>query len=145
MKLCRVRTLGCGFPLAEDSEGAICEFVADADGALVIRFRRAVLTCADVQAVVSRVHRSGRPSYGRIHFDFSGVAELVGPWGVHFAVLARLAQTVPGRVQVSGLHGQPAALAWLFRRSPEVRALLENGPTTPQAGPVRPDPRRRVA
>lgn len=59
-----------------------------------------------------------------ILFDFSAVCELAGLWSVHLALLINLSNRVGCKVRVTGLHGQPLDVAWLYRNSPEVRALL---------------------
>lgn len=103
------------------------ELEADTGGTLTIRPLTAHLTHEDLQAVIENVHQAASASFQNICFDFSKVTQLVGPWGVHFALLIYLARGLSACVSLNGLRGQPAALARLFRASPAVRALVLNG------------------
>ena len=108
----------------EDNLLERAELIVNANGTLTVRPRSARLGVRDLQQVVDRLQEAGCRSFDLVHFDLSRVEELVGPWGAHFAMLIRLAQGVRGKVRMTGLQGQPASLAWLFRYSREVRALL---------------------
>jgi len=113
-----------------------CEFIADARGTLIVRPMAPHLHSQHFQTLVVCLGQADLRAFRIVQFDFSRVQELVGPWGVHFATLIKLAREVQSRVTVSGLSGQPAALAWLFRVSPEVRSLLSARPSTSDAGVV---------
>lgn len=101
------------------------ELVIGADGTLSIRPLMSRLSFEELQDVIDQLRNDGLPAVSRIRFDFSKITELVGPWGLHFAILIRFANEIDIPVEVIGLHGQPAALAWLFRRSPQIRLLLQ--------------------
>ena len=100
------------------------ELVADVGGTLTVSPQRRRLGITELHDLAERMLESGGAAFSRISFDFSRVDELVGPWGGHFAVLIRLARRLGGTVSMTGLHRQPAAVAWLFRHSPEIGALL---------------------
>ncbi len=100
------------------------ELVADVGGTLTVNPRRGRLGITELHDLAERLLESGGAVFRWICFDFSHVDELVGPWGGHFAVLIRLDRGLGGKVSMSGLHHQPAAVAWLFRHSPEIGALL---------------------
>ena len=100
------------------------ELIGNANGTLTIRPRFARLEVRDLQHVVDRLQEAGCDAVDLIRFDLSRVKELVGPWGTHFAMLIKLGQGVRGKVRMTGLQGQPASMAWVFRHSREVRALL---------------------
>jgi hypothetical protein len=108
----------------ETALGEKCEVVSREGDTLTVRPLSRSLRSDELQKLLGQVRRTGLGTFGRVHFDFSHVAELVGPWGVHFAMLIQLVRDVPVQVCITGLHGQPAALAWLFRESPELRSLL---------------------
>ncbi|MFQ5491487.1 MAG: hypothetical protein ACE5GE_12265 [Phycisphaerae bacterium] len=91
---------------------------------LVVRLKERHLRWTSLEEVVNYIRDNELRGYCRIRFDFSRVNELIGPWGVHFAILIRLEHQAGVPVMVSGLTGQPADLARLFRSSPHVRALL---------------------
>ena len=101
------------------------EMVADTEGKLTIRPLLARLSCYELQNMVDKLREGALESISRICFDFSIVRELTGPWGSHFAILIRLANEVDAPVHLIGLYSQPTALAWLFRRSPQLRLLLQ--------------------
>ncbi len=118
------------------------ELATRACGTLIIRPVTASLDVEDFRMVIRQVRDANSRSFSRIEFDFSRVQELVGPWGVHFAMLLQLAEQLNLPVFLSGLHGQPAALAWIFRNSPEVRALLRKQGLRDEVSPTG---RRKVA
>ena len=100
------------------------ELVAQAEGTLVVRPVLAILGIEQFQHMLFRIEDAKPRSFDRIHFDFSAVRELAGPWGAHFAMLIHFAMTLDVRVSLDGLQRQPAAIARLFRRCPQIRALL---------------------
>ena len=99
------------------------EVLASVDGLLVVRLLAGTLEADVLQKVVQQLEDASPRLFTRMYFDFSQVVELAGPWGVHFAILIHLARQVESRVSLGELHGQPEALAWLFRHSAELRAL----------------------
>ena len=102
------------------------EIIAGTGGTLTIRPLRPRLYACELDGVLERMRETGVLSAARVCFDLSNVAELVGPWGVHFALLVRFAAESGVAVAVTGLQSQPAALAWIFRASPEVRAMISS-------------------
>jgi len=57
-------------------------------------------------------------------FDLSAI-EYLGPrWTVALAMFIDFAQRVNAPCRIAGIEGQPAAVASLYHRSPQVRALL---------------------
>ncbi len=101
------------------------ESIADSAGTLTVRPQSSRLEASGFQRVVKRLAEAKCASFDMVCFDFSRVEELAGPWGVHFALLIGLGDDLRGRIRVLGLHGQPAALAWVFRQSHQVRPLLD--------------------
>jgi len=102
------------------------ELVTQTGGTLVIRPGQASLQVEQLQALLHDVLEAEPQAFKRIHFDLSNVQKLAGPWGAHFAMLIQLARMLNLPVSVGGLHRQPAAMVWLFKDSPEVRALLKH-------------------
>ena len=100
---------------------------------LVIRLKERHLRWTSLDEAVNYIIDNGLREYSVIRFDFSRVTELVGPWGIHFAILIRLEHLIGVPVTVSGLTGQPADMARLFRSSPKVRALLSRQESDRQA------------
>ncbi len=108
------------------------EFVVQEAGTLVIRPKGSTLGRAGLQQVCERILETKGLRLSRILFDFSMVTEFSGSWSVHFGLLIRLSREVAPRVSVTGLRGQPASAAWIYRHSPDMRMLLEE----PQMDPV---------
>lgn len=100
------------------------EFVIKAPGILVIRPKVSTLDRAELQQVCKRILESDVLRLSGILFDFSMVTELSGSWSIHFGLLIRLAREIAPRVSVTGLRGQPASAAWLYRHSPDMQGLL---------------------
>jgi hypothetical protein len=100
------------------------ELIVDLQGNLTIRPRMPRLPLSNLVEAAERLIACRPASFACVRFDLSMVEELEGPWGSHFAVLIHLAQILPCRVQMERLHAQPAALAWVFRSSPDVRRLF---------------------
>ena len=63
-------------------------------------------------------------------FDMSRVEKLCGPWGSHFAALANLSLGLSRsvRIEVTGLHGQPLAVASIFRHCRAIQDLFRDSP-----------------
>ncbi len=101
------------------------EFVIQAPDTLVIRPKVSTLDRAGLQQVCERILETEGLRLSRIQFDFSKVTELSGSWSIHFGLLIRLSREVAPRVSVTGLRGQPASAAWVYRHSPDMRVLLE--------------------
>ena len=101
------------------------EFVVKSPGTLIIRPKVSRLDCCGLQQVCERVRGAGELSLSEIQFDFSNVTELTGLWSVHFGLLIRLSREVAPRVSVTGLRGQPASAAWVYRHSPDLQVLLD--------------------
>ena len=120
------------------------ELIADANGILTVRLRFARLGVRDFQQVVDRLQEAGCEAFDLIRFDLSRVKELVGPWGAHFAMLIRLGRDVRGKIRMTGLHGQAASVAWLFRNSREVCSLLD-GPEARTEETAEPQKPRQAA
>ena len=96
-----------------------------ADGVLVVRPVVGILRIEDLQKLAWRIQEADPKSLAGIHFDFSAVPELEGPWSAHFAMLIRLGKMIKVPVSLAGLTGQPAAVARLFSSCPEMRRLLK--------------------
>ncbi len=101
------------------------EFVVQAAGTLIIRPKVSTLDRAGLQQVCKRILETKGLRLSRIQFDFSMVMELSGSWSIHFGLLIRLSREVAPRVSVTGLRGQPASAAWVYRHSPDMRVLLD--------------------
>ena len=101
------------------------EFVVEAAGTLVIRPKVSTLDRTELQRVCKRILETEGLRLSRILFDFSMVTELSGSWSIHFGLLIRLSREVAPRVSVTGLRGQPASAAWVYRHSPDMRGLLD--------------------
>ena len=101
------------------------EFVIQAPATLVIRPKVSTLDRAELQQVCKWILESDVLRLSGILFDFSMVTELSGSWSIHFGLLIRLAREIAPRVSVTGLRGQPASAAWVYRHSPDMRVLLE--------------------
>ena len=101
------------------------EFVIQPPGTLIIRPKVSRLDRVGLQQVCQRILETEGLRLSRIEFDFSMVTEFSGSWSIHFALLIRLSRAVAPRVSVTGLRGQPASAAWVYRRSPAMRVLLE--------------------
>ncbi len=111
-----------------DAERMRCwELVAEAEDTLIIRPLSPRLSAEQLRKMLDDVQSADPSVFRRVRIDLSHVIEFPGQWGVHFALLIRFASEVPGRVHVTGVHGRLAAMAWLLRRSPEVRWLLFEG------------------
>ncbi len=101
------------------------EFVISAPGTLIIRPKVSTLDRAGLQQVCERILETEGLCLSRIQFDFSMVTELSGSWSIHFGLLIRLSREIAPRVSVTGLRGQAASAAWVYRHSPDMRALLD--------------------
>ncbi len=100
------------------------EFVIHAPGTLIIRPKAGCLDRSGLEAVCSRLLEAEGLRLSKIQFDFSSVTEFSGSWSIHFGLLIRLAREVTPSVSVTGLRGQPASAAWVYRHSPDIRLLL---------------------
>ena len=105
------------------------EFVIET---LTIRPKVGTLDRAALQQVCERILETEGLRLSRIQFDFSMVTELSGSWSIHFGLLIRLSREIAPRVSVTGLRGQPASAAWVYRHSADMRMLLEE----PQMDPA---------
>ncbi len=101
------------------------EFVIQAPDTLVIRPKVSTLDRSGLEQVCRRLLQTKELRLARIEFDFSMVTELSGSWSIHFGLLIRLSKEVAPRVSVTGLRGQPASAAWVYRHSPDMRGLLD--------------------
>ena len=101
------------------------EFVVQTAGTLVIRPKVSILDRAELQQVCERILETEGLRLSRILFDFSMVTELSGSWSIHFGLLIQLSREVAQRVSVTGLRGQPASAAWVYRHSPDMQVLLD--------------------
>ncbi len=100
------------------------EFAIQAAGTLVIRPKAGTLDSIGLQQVCKRLLNTEGLRLSRIQFDFSMVTELSGSWSILFGLLIRLSREVAPRVSLTGLRGQPASAAWVYRHSQDMRALL---------------------
>ncbi len=101
------------------------EFVIQAPGTLIIRPKVSRLDGVGLRQVCKRILETEGLRLSRIRFDFAMVTEFSGSWSIHFGLLIQLSREVAPRVSVTGLRGQPASAAWVYRRSPAMRRLLE--------------------
>ena len=101
------------------------EFVVQTAGTLVIRPKVSTLDHTELQRVCKRILETKGLRLSRILFDFSMVTELSGSWSIHFGLLIRLSREVAPHVSVTGLRGQPASAAWVYRHSPDMQVLLD--------------------
>lgn len=62
-------------------------------------------------------------------FDFTRIAKLAGPWGVHFAQMIDFGRRTGVEVGAGNLTGQPRQIAELFMTDPRVRNMLRNAVT----------------
>ena len=108
------------------------EFVIETPGTLTIRPKVGTLDRAALQQVCERILETEGLRLSRIQFDVSMVTELSGSWSIHFGLLIRLSREIAPRVSVTGLRGQPASAAWVYRHSADMRMLLEE----PQMDPA---------
>ena len=102
---------------------ARCAIVRSPGGEVSVRFLDATLSSEGLLTVVRGLERHVRRVADFLSFDFAEVRELSGAWGLHFAILIDFARRSGLRTTVTGLQGQPAAMAWMFRHSLEVQAL----------------------
>ncbi len=93
-------------------------------GTLVIRPKASTLDSVGLQQVCKRLLKTEGLRLSRIQFDFSMVTELSGSWSILFGLLIRLSREVAPRVSLTGLRGQPASAAWVYRHSQDMRVLL---------------------
>ena len=100
------------------------EFAIQAAGTLVIRPQAGTLDSVGLQQVCERLLKAEGLRLSRIQFDFSMVTELSGSWSILFGLLIRLSREVAPRVSLTGLRGQPASAAWVYRHSRDMRVLL---------------------
>ena len=100
------------------------EFAIQAAGTLVIRPKASTLDSVGLQQVCKRFLETEGLRLSRIQFDFSMVTELSGSWSILFGLLIRLSREVAPRVSLTGLRGQPASAAWVYRHSQDMRVLL---------------------
>lgn len=100
------------------------EFAIQAAGTLVIRPQAGTLDSVGLQQVCERLLKAEGLRLSRIQFDFSKVTELSGSWSILFGLLIRLSREVAPRVSLTGLRGQPASAAWVYRHSRDMRVLL---------------------
>lgn len=91
---------------------------------LVIRPKERHLRWTSLEEASNYIIDNRLRGYCVVRFDFSRVTELIGPWGIHFAMLIWLEHRIGVPVRISGLSGQPADMARLFCHSPNVRALI---------------------
>jgi hypothetical protein len=105
------------------------EIVASPSQPLCIRPLIPELEVCELQRLLERLYVLSRRDLHYVRFDFSFVTKFVGPWGAHFAALSRTADDLAIEIEMTGLNSQPAGLAWLFRRSREMRrvTILING------------------
>ena len=100
------------------------EFAIQTAGTLVVRPKAGALDSVGLQRVCKRLLKAEGLRLSSIQFDFSMVTELSGSWSILFGLLIRLSREVAPRVSLTGLRGQPASAAWVYRHSQDMRALL---------------------
>lgn len=100
-------------------------------GILDIRPSVSKLSARMILDLRDRLREDETGKVDQIRVDFSNVSEFIGPWGIHFAVLIDLYRRFNGRLVVTGLQSKPASMAWLLRRSSEIRAITQMADDTP--------------
>ena len=96
-------------------------------GGVVVRLLEPRLSVESIVRAAGCIEADAPDEGAVVVFDFGRVQELVGAWGLHFAVLIDLARRSGIRIVAAGLQGQPAGVAWVYRKCPEVRALCASG------------------
>jgi hypothetical protein len=93
------------------------------------------LVITELQARIDELNASFSGETCRVVFDLAEVDELCGPWGSHFALLVHWMkkQAAGISVGITGLHGQPLGVAWIFRQSWVLRQLLAASIATKEA------------
>ncbi len=96
------------------------------EGVLLITFKSPCLDISRLQNLINRLANRPMLKIRRILFDLSTVEEFQGPWCSHFAAIALLAEKFRGKIdiRVTGLKGQPQAMALAFNRSSVIQCLL---------------------
>jgi len=110
------------------------EIVASPSQPLCIRPLFAELEVCELQSLLERLYELSRHDLHDVRFDFSRVQNFVGPWGAHFAALSHAAADLSIQIRMTGLNSQPAGLAWLFRRSREMRRIIVESDRNRAAG-----------
>lgn len=103
-------------------------------GGIVVRLLEPCLSVESVVRAAGCIEADAPADGASVVFDFARVRELTGAWGLHFAVLIDLARRSGIRIVATGLCGQPAGVAWVYRRCPEVRALFASGTAIGDSG-----------
>ncbi len=98
------------------------------EGTLLVSFKYPSLDINQLQNLLTRLTNNPVKSICRILFDFSKVEEFQGPWCSHFAAIALLADKFREKIdiRITGLKGQPLAIATAFNRSSVIKDLLVN-------------------
>ncbi|NOX58936.1 MAG: hypothetical protein GXP29_08780 [Planctomycetes bacterium] len=101
----------------------LCELTCPDSTGVVLQPRTEILQLRDLLDIINALDEAEMSRLKYVAFDFSRVSELSGPWGVHFALLISLSRRLKTRVIATSLRGQPASVARLFSKSPDVQAL----------------------
>ena len=100
-------------------------FVVQGDGCLLIQPLRETLTAEHVAEIIARL-RNGDCAQGwkEIVFDLRHVERIGQQWTAVLAMFIDFARDVAARCRLASLTGQPAAVAELYRRNPELMDLI---------------------
>jgi hypothetical protein len=95
---------------------------------MLISFKYATLDINQLQNLLTSLNDRPLKNTSRIIFDFSKVEEFQGPWCSHFAAIALLAEKYRDKIDIhiTGLKGQPLAIATAFNQSSVIKGLLDN-------------------
>ncbi len=102
------------------------QFTHLTDGTLRIVPQGPSLRFEELRGVIARLRAdcvSGRlPEH--VVFDFGEIDSIEHHWTATFAILISFARSVPSRIQIVSLHGQPAAVAALFNLDQTLRSMI---------------------
>ncbi len=116
-------------PTEADQLLTTCLFVATDDGVLEVRPLEATLASVEFAAILRPLEDSDAvQGLKEVVFDLRNV-EVIGPrWTIVLAMMIDFAQRLAARCRLVSLNEQPAAVASLYRSSPELMRLIDLGP-----------------
>jgi len=109
--------------------GRFC-VIADVAGTLCIRPLCKTLDPGELAVALAAINQPAvLDGLSDVVFDLGGVETITPGWTLVMAMLINFARHTNVACHVVGLRGQPAAVAFIYRRNPELMRLISCGPT----------------
>jgi len=90
----------------------------------------------DFQRLLDELARRLPVATHTVVFDFARIPELVGPWGVHFALMIDFGRRKDVQIGAGNLRDQARQIAELFMTDSRVRNMVRNAETNDASAAV---------